>query len=119
MWVTDTKGTKHYIIVEATDTLFVGHKGVEDGFIHYLNLLREAEEDTLISFGAVWGTAGGAIAAQLLACGPTGGTTCMTALLTALGASIGAFVKALYHFIFEVLPNMDNLRYQFEEMDDL
>jgi hypothetical protein len=119
LWITDNEGIKRYIIVESTDSLFVGHKGVEDGFIHYLNLLREAEEDTLFSFGAVWGTAGGAIAVQLLACGPTAGTSCLTALITALGAGIGFLLKQGYHYLFGVLPNIDNLRDQFGEIDDL
>lgn len=119
LWITDDKGNKHYIIVSASDPLFVGHKDVKDGFIHYLEFLKDAENGIMWGMGGAGGGLIGATVAQLVLCAPTAGATCLSAIATAFVGGIAGLVKLAYHFIFDYLPQMHNLREQFEAIDTL
>jgi hypothetical protein len=116
IWITGTDGVVRYLIVNVDDPLFAGHAGVEDGFEDYLRFLGDAEEAMKLAAGGNAAGFVGFVVAQLLLCGPTGGSTCITAIITAVGAIIGGFVGVIYNFI-KALVQMDNLRYSFEGID--
>jgi hypothetical protein len=119
LWITDKKGFKRYIIVDVSDPLFIGHKDVDDGFVHYLDKIRDAEEGMMWGLGGASGGLIAATVAQLLLCAPTAGTTCLSAIATALVGAIGGFTKLGYHYIFDYVPQMNNLVDQFNAIDTL
>ena len=119
LWITDNKGIKHYIIIDVSDPLFIGHEGIEDGFIHYLDKLVDAENGIMWGMGGAFGGLVAATLAQLIACVPTAGATCISAIATALVGGVGGMFKLAYHTIFEYIPQINNLRDQFDAMDTL
>ena len=119
LWMTDDKGVKHYIIVDVTDHLFIGHEGVKDGFIHYLDNLIDAENKIIWAMGGAIGGLVGATIAQFLACLPTAGATCITAIATAVGGGIVSMLTLGYQTIFKYIPAMNNLIDQFDAINTL
>lgn len=111
IWYTDGNGVKHYQIVDETNPLLAD-------FQTYVNNLIEAENkvvDAVGLYGAAWGSL---ILAQLAACGPSSGVTCITAAITAGIAIVGTGFRVLYTFIAEVLPAERNVVEQFDLIKD-
>jgi hypothetical protein len=119
VWITDNKGVKHYIIVDVTDHLFIGHEGVKDGFIHYMDNLIDAENKIIWAMGGAMGGLVGATLIQFLACIPTAGVSCLTAIATAIGGGIVSLFTLGYQTLFKYVPAMNNLRDQFDAINTL
>jgi hypothetical protein len=119
VWITDSEGVKHYIIVDVTDHLFIGHEGVEDGFIHYLDNLIDAENKIIWAMGGAIGGLVGATVLQFLACVPTAGATCLTAIATVIGGGIAGLLTLGYQTVFKYIPAMNNLRDRFDAINTL
>jgi len=105
------------MIIKVDDPLLTGHSGLDDGFEDYLGELNKAEEAMVFALGGEATGLMGLIVAQLIACGPTGGTTCVTAAATAIIAVVGGFATGTYHYFVRYLPQLKNLRESFDAMD--
>jgi len=84
-----------------------------------MDKLRDAET------GMMWGMGGAASGlitatiAQLILCGPTGGTTCISAIPTTLVGGIAGLAKRTYHYIFDYIPQINILRDQYDAIEIL
>lgn len=120
LWYTDTAGVKHYVITEVTSNLFAGNPGIEpgDGFDDYIKQMTDIENNMVASLGGYGAGLAAFVLAQMLACGPTAGTTCVTGTITGILGMIGGFAGFAYYGFFRLLPAERNVIRQFHLIDE-
>lgn len=113
IWVTDSSGVRHNIIVHKDDPLYSG----ENGFLEHYD---DYKGDLLKMGGSMGvGMTGAAtlMGLGLAGCVPSAGLTCAVGVVGASVSLLGGFLGEVYFGVFEVRPAAEAMSSLFETID--